>query len=766
MALNQAREHGGGRYAAAEREHHRTNLWAQVARFIGLFLSPLIGLFAAWLIHLWAAGWHIHKGPLNWDVNTPRGMPTVIAICMALITVWVARKAGQFAEHRHENVRNALVVSVYIVGLMFSVGVGVGPSYVWTGLFFIATWVVAVLWSIARLDVTRNDKRSDEGRGDSFLEKVGLKDWRHRKVTPVADDKGRPLATEIEFEHAPGDTVDQLADAVPAFESVSGSVAGLSYANGGGRADQSKITVMHRDPLDEWIEIPPLPHEGGSITEPLLVGKYANGEWVWAYLAGDPDGKFSPTSYLHMGMNRTGKTQSAESVSLTDAISRRDVVILYLNKAKGVQDARCIIPGIEAAVIADEESATGLYREAIIQIKRIMGYRQRQLGLFGIHEWNAEQCWNNPPWRTTDEGERVQMERMPFLICHFAEADAILQEAPGDATYIVSKGLSLGICNGFSLQRADATKMPTGLRFNLGTAWCFGCGDSDSASMALSDWVVKAGAHPEKWGQRKPGYFYFEGLGIQEELFVVPARGFGVGPDGTKLRDELLKRNLRNAPRMAKLDRGSAAATGVPGEPSWWDATAKSTDELRSQLLKGSPANQAPPAKRVAVDEEEELRNEVEREICETTEIDGFELFPQDPDSGERATFADAFREPVRLDPADDISWEDPKPELGPRDRAKALQEFARTVDTLMERKDLADPADPSGNTVIVTAGMIADEFRYRSRPFFSSALNGMSQGTIGRDECPTDKIITAAPDLGLTAGKYRIQRPRSGNAG
>lgn len=778
------RGYEGGRSATAEREHHRSNLRGKLYQFVGLPLAPFLGLFVAWLIHLWAAGLHIHKGPINWDINTPRGMPTVVAILMALIAVAIARKAGQFAEHRTEHVRNALVYSVALVGVMFAIGVGVGPSYVWTGLFVIVSWSVSALWFIPRLDVARNDKRGDEQHdGPRWLE--AIKGWRSRGVTHQTDEHGEPLSTTVEFQHAPGGTKEELDELVPAFESASGSPAGLSYTTPDGRADRSSITVVHKDQLADGVVLPPLPHVGASIMQPLLVGKYGNGEWVWAHLAGDPTGenRWSPTSYLQMGMNRTGKTQSSESVTLTDVESRRDVVILYLNKAKGVQDIRCVIPGIEAAVIADgDEAAVGLYREAIKQIKRIMNYRQRQLGMFGIHEWNAEQCWDNPSWRTNpDTGKREQMERMPFLVCHFAEADAILMDAPGDATYIVSKGLSLGISTGWSLQRADATKMPTGLRFNLGTAWCFGCGDSDSATMALSDWVVKAGAHPERWGQRKPGYFYFEGLGVDEKLFVVPARGFGKTDDGRKLREVLLERNLQNGPRMAKLDRGSASATGdptKPNEPSWWDATAKATDELRARLLnmtesdlpqdepdedpQTGPAN--PPATADEDDEESEdqVRRELRDEMRETTEVEGVELYPQDED-GTRGKFGDSAKPLPTFDPRDEMSWDDPLP--APRDRKAALIEFARTLDELFEIPELRDPADPTGGTVIVTAIQIREHYKYRSRPFYSETLNGLVSGSITREECPTDKILTLATDLAPT-GKYRIQRPSAGYAG
>ena len=235
---------------------------------------------------------------------------------------------------------------------------------------------------------------------------------------------------------------------------------------------------------------------------------------------------------------------------------------------------------------------------------------------------------------------------------------------------------------------------------------------------------------------------------------------------------------------MAKLDRGTALATGEPGKESWWDATAKATAELRSQMLASvdtvaddpqvagpdlepQPVPDDPqPAQAVADDDDDEearVAREVADEVREMTGDDeGFDFYPKD-ETGQSARYEDATAEHRPAGPGEQYSWEDPKP--APRDRRAALADFARTLDQLMQRPDLRDPADPTGCTVIVTAGMIADEYGYRSRPFFSEVLNGMAAGRIGRAECPTDVIVTAAPDLGPTAGKYRLQRPRAGNA-
>lgn len=757
-------EYRGGNSAAAEREHHRGNPRHQAARFIGLFLSPLVGLVAAWLIHLWIGGVHLHSPRGNVDLggNAMAWMVGTLVFILAA-TGLISWLAWEFAEHRKTVLRASLAGSVAAVGVFFALNVAVGPGWRAGGVFLLACAAVATIWSIARLDVTRNDKRSDENK-DDFLEKNNLKGWRARKTTPVADENGEPLATEIEFQHAEGDTVERLQEAVPAFESATGSPRGFSRATGSDRADRSTLTIQHIDPLEKPSVLPPPSAPGGSIREGLLTGKYANGQLCLTYLAGGKG--FPPSVYMFMGMTRSGKTWG-ENAMLTEAGSRRDAVILYLNKSKGMQDIRPVIPVIEAAVIADEAGMQAQYKQALQQVERIMNYRQRQLGLFGVSAWSPETCWDSPPWRTDPEtGQRVQMERMPALLVHIGEADTILSSDYGTATNITSKGLSLGVISGYSLQRAAATKMSTDLRFNIGTVWCFGCGDSDSSTMALSGWVVKAGAHPENWKNRKPGYHYFEGVGIEEELFPVPARTFSMGPGGTDLREELLRRNLESASRMAKLDRGSANATadpGKPGEPSWWDRIAAGTDEIRKSLLTTDVS--AGPQTADVSDQDDFDDEEMEREMRETTHNDdGFELYPQDPDTGVRPVFDDAAKPlPPAPAAAAGVSWDDPKP--GPRDRAAALVEFARTLTELSGRADLRDPADPTGCTVIVTADLIAKEYRYRSRPFFSETLNGMAQGRIGPDECPTNLGISAAPDLGATAGKYRISRPTTGYA-
>lgn len=730
----------------------------QPNRFAGLFVAPFAGLGTAWLIHVWTQGVNLHWGPLSWVVHASEAAPYVAVALITAATIGLSVLGWHFTSHRETPKRASLSGSIGALGTLFAINVGTGPHYWWSGLFLLAGWTVAITWSLVRLDVARNDKHADDSHDDGFLEKIGLKGWRARKVEREHDVAGNVVSTKVHMAHAQGDVVDQLQDAVPNIESAVGAPAGLSRAVPTDRADRSTLTVMHVDPLKDVLTLPDASAPGGSIADPLLVGTYSDGTPVLVYLAG---GKLAvaPTSYLFMGMTRTGKT-TCENEMLAEVGTRRGVVILYLNRAKGMQDVRPIIPVVEAAVIADDSDSGGLYREAMRQVKRIMAYRNRTLAQFGISAWSAEKCFDSPPWRTDENGRRVQMEPMPMLICHFGEADDILASDNGTSVYLASKGLSLGTVTGWSLQRADYKSMPTGLRFNLGTAFCFGCGDSDSAEFALSKSTILAGARPDAWRQGKPGYFYFEGLGIDDAQFPVPARAFGQGIGDEDISEAILRRCLEYGPRMSKLDSGSVSATDYEEDGksgNWWREVSAETDRMRAELTATrtrKPANPQPATTPQDDDDEDEaeareVRAEMEEEVRVTTHVEGVELYPEDGARPEHAT-ADLPTVP----PDEGMSWEDDRP--APRDRKAAIEALIQALEELAKDPNLADPDDPSGRTVILTAALISERYTFRSRPFFVEVLIDMANGDLPG---PAGLVLTPAPDLGAGKGKYRLQR-------
>jgi hypothetical protein len=180
--------------AAAEREHHRTNLWAQAARFVGLYLSPVLGLMVAWLMHVWVMGVRVHWGPINVERHTPAAAPFVAVAIITALTIGLSVMGWRMIEHRKPVLRAALAGSIAVVGILFAINLGAGPTYWWGPLFVCGSWTVAVVWSINRLDVARNDKQGEE-KEDGFLEKHGLKGWRVLRTKRINDDDGEPFAT-------------------------------------------------------------------------------------------------------------------------------------------------------------------------------------------------------------------------------------------------------------------------------------------------------------------------------------------------------------------------------------------------------------------------------------------------------------------------------------------------------------------------------------------------------------------------------------------
>ncbi|MBQ1164684.1 conjugal transfer protein TraB, partial [Streptomyces sp. A73] len=72
---------------------------------------------------------------------------------------------------------------------------------------------------------------------------------------------------------------------------------------------------------------------------------------------------------------------------------------------------------------------------------------------------------------------------------------------------------------------------------------CFGVKGSTTADMALPDDVRDAGARPEAWENRKPGYNDLVAPGVDEERYAMKARTFDPPTD------EEIAQVLAHAPR-------------------------------------------------------------------------------------------------------------------------------------------------------------------------------------------------------------------------
>lgn len=771
--------------AAAEREHHRTNLWAQLARFVGLFLSPLLGLVTAWLIHLWVVGIHIRWGSFRWDVSTSPVAVTLSVCLITLATVLIAYLAHQFAEHRKPALRNSLAGSVVAVGVMFAVNVGTGPSWVWSPLFYLVSGAVAVIWAIARLDVTRNDIRAEDSeKPEGFWDRLGLSKLTKVKATVVTDEKtGEPVRIDAQVRHAPGETAAVFREGgLASMESAAAAPPGMSSVSADpDRADRSTFSIPLVDPFKRPAYVGPLSAPRRSIGEWTTIADYASGA-VARFTIGNGVHTPVPTSYGLIGMTRTGKT-ATETQMMTDWGSRYDWVCLYLNQAKGLQDAGPLLPILEAVMIADDEAqAVADARVAVKQVRAIMAYRQKQLSLFEVSAWSPR-CADPDEARRPSRwagSQRIYMPAMPMLTSHFGEADSLLSDGRigDDVIFIGSKGLSLGCNVGVSLQKPDFRSMPTNLRSQIGLWFIHGLAQSDDEEFLIETDLRKSGVNPGRWGQRKPGQHYLIGSNVEDERnFTVAAKtrfvvGSATAPDGRpfsfdELNDrymaEMLRRNIESAGHQARLDRGSAGATG-----GWWDEQAAKALTLRSATPRTEsattrnpqptqayvpPGLRGKPAPGVADDEPttEEV-TEMHEEAATVSEVEGIELYPD----GEGADIdLTRDRQPVPdPDPENDPLF-DPEDEAKPaaRDRAAALDALAKAYDELLSDPNLRDPRDPE--SVIIGPGMVSDRYPFRERPWFSAEMAAHAEG---RGPLASRYILSLAEDLGIRQGKYRLR--------
>lgn len=772
----------------------------QPHRFLGLYLAPVVSLPFAWLIHVWAFG--MTYGPV--DFHPDNALPVATMALLGVTIEELARFAYRVTSHRDEPVRVALVVTVVVLGAMFSWNVGTGPHYVVSGAYVILAWIAATVWSIPRLNVARKDSREDGEEKDGFWKRLGFSPKTKMRAKVTHDEKtGEPVRVDIDIDHAEGETLKVVTEGLAAMESAAAGPRGMSSAAArDGRADKSHATILLKDPFRAHIPLGPLSAPSKSIGEFVTISDYATGEPARFAIAG---GIHMPTntSIGIIGMTRSGKGVT-EMALLSEFGSRIDWVGLYLNQAKGLQDVRASLPIIRAAVIAEDgEAGLGSYLTAFRQVEVMMQYRQRQLGLFGIATWTPRCASPDPARRPSrinpETGKREIMESMPYLTVWVGEADSILASGrTGDAgKFIASKALSLGIDSVWSLQNPDWQSMPTGLRAQIGLWIVHGLSSDDHASMVLSDSVRKNGAKPEEWGQTKPGQHYLVGAGVPDDAkFPVAAKtrflvGEMTNPDGSPadydtLNDRfvtaILQRNFQSAKTLAQLDRGSADATG-----GWWDEQVAATNALRADLLFAVPSGPQPqtatvsaspqpqsatadrkeegyvppglrgkPAPQTADDDDEPTADEMtemHEEAAEVRTVEGIELYDDD------ATEAvDLTREspalPAVADEDDPLYDPDEEAKREPRDRPEALAALAVALEELLGDEALRDPRDPSGRTVVVGPGLIADRYPFKSRPWFSAELAALCEG---QGDLAGRFVLTLAEDLGIRSGKYRL---------
>ncbi|MCL7382195.1 hypothetical protein [Streptomyces sp. 35G-GA-8] len=337
----------------------------------------------------------------------------------------------------------------------------------------------------------------------SVLEKeIGLA--KHELKEAQSNGKGTVVA---KVEAKDGATADEFARRIPAMASALKLGAGrITHTVDDDDSSDITMRVQVADLLKEGFPWPgPSAFGTGFGDSPLHLGRYEDGETLKVNLPGvlrDPQGlKTGNVEHcIFQGTNGSGKTQGNASL-ITDAATRSEVSIIIVNCAKFMQDYGHIRHAAEM-VITNEKEAKRFFK----QLGPVINARASYLASKGLARWEPG-CGIN------------------FLMIVCGEA---ADYADGDAYGKVLRTIrSSGGWVESEIQRATHDQMDTSARANHPAGVAFGLADGAEAQYVLPPEAIEAGAFPG-WGNRKPGYSYWAGMGIPEERWAVVARTYSV----------------------------------------------------------------------------------------------------------------------------------------------------------------------------------------------------------------------------------------------
>ncbi|MEU3914453.1 plasmid transfer protein TraB [Streptomyces sp. NPDC029721] len=386
-------------------------------------------------------------------------------------------------------------------------------------LFLMGGPVVALSWNV-RMVLRHNPEGSASGSGDGgLLEKVGLARAQIGAARVEPNRVTAPVALEA-GEQTNDDVAKALARIASALDLPTSAVRYMPSADS---ARRGELVIVPEDMLTQPADWPGPSNLGGSIADPLVIGRYDDGAPLQLWLPGDPKSKRNATHLLIAGGTGSGKGETALNVML-EILSRRDV-LLWLSDPKMFQDFRPLLPGLDWA--AEGGTPTEVMVEAI---RAVIPARTRWLGEHSYRQWVPEAAQQQTSREHTcrPDGRPCGCPGMPFVVAWAEEAANTLRQMGDDAfTGIAQEARSAGVSLVISLQRPSYDQMSTSTRASLPSVVALGCDPRDEG-FSLPDSVLDAGAHPGAWGNRKPGYCYVVSPGIPEDRYPSPARTFAV----------------------------------------------------------------------------------------------------------------------------------------------------------------------------------------------------------------------------------------------
>ncbi|MEW9521263.1 plasmid transfer protein TraB [Streptomyces tubercidicus] len=489
-------------------------------------------------------------GHWQWGESAAAGVGLTLASVALTGATWLMGKSTSQQRRLHSAVTvaagSAWVTAACLAGPM------TGPV---DDLYLMGGPVMALSWNV-RL-VLRHNTEGAAGSSNpdgGLLEKVGLARAQIRAAKVEPNRVTAPLGLEA-GEQTNDDVTKALARIASALDLPTSAVR---YHADPGSARRGDLVIVPEDMLATVADWEGPSNLGGSIAEPLVIGRYDDGAPLQLWLPGDPEAKRNSTHLLIAGGTGSGKGETALNL-LSEILSRRDVIV-WFSDPKAFQDFAPLRPGL------DWSAEGGTDTEVMVEsVKAVIPARTRWLGAHGYRQWvpAAAQQQNDPEHSCRSDSRACGCEGMPFLVSWFEEAANTLRNLGDDAfTGIAQEARSAGISLVVSLQRPSYDQMSTSTRASLPSVIALGCDPRDEG-FSLPEAVLDAGAHPGAWGNRRPGYCYLVSPGIAEDRYPSPGRTLAFPARAVKTMEQLATWAQRNGAHADPVTAG--AVSGVAG---------------------------------------------------------------------------------------------------------------------------------------------------------------------------------------------------------
>ncbi|MGW4505712.1 plasmid transfer protein TraB [Streptomyces sp. NPDC004436] len=435
-----------------------------------------------------------------WADNTAAAIGMTVASGLLTAATWWGAAGTSPARRIHATITTG-AATTYLTAATFSDPLGATELSV----LVIGGATLAASWNIRkamRVNV-------DGATGEASATETGLlaKSIGKAKLALRGEPQVEPNKVTAPYKiTAPGElTNDEISRRIQHIATELGiSPNAIRIRSDADDASRGEFVFVPKDMLVNGAPWPGPVNAGASVVEPFGIGIYEDGAPEQIWFPADEKTKRNATHFLVAGMNGSAKS-TAMTFALIDALIRRDVIVWGCDPAKGRQTFGPLLPYLDwvEMTLAGGEVMVNTLPDVITA-------RADELGRHGFKNWTPA---------------AFEQLGMPYMIVLFEEAAKLFRNG-AELEAVVEAARSAGITIIVSLQRPSSTTMPTDVREQLGGALCFGVKGSTTADMALPDDVRDAGARPEAWENRKPGYHYCVAPGIDEDRYVMPARSW------------------------------------------------------------------------------------------------------------------------------------------------------------------------------------------------------------------------------------------------